>query len=59
MQICFMLDDHETAVTPIKVANALIEDGGFTHKDLKEIIAYLSVYTKYNPDHDGARRQLR
>ena len=51
MQIGFTLEDHESKVTPIKVAEALIEDGSFGHKDLKEIIAYLSVYTKYHPEH--------
>lgn len=48
MQIGFTLEDYETTVTPMKVAEALIEDKTFDIKDLKEIIAYLSVYTKYH-----------
>lgn len=48
MKIGFELDEHEAKVTPIKVAEALIECDQFDHKDLKEIIAYLSVYTKYH-----------
>lgn len=48
MKVMFALDDNETKVTPMKVADALIEDGGFSNKDLKELIAYLSVYTKYH-----------
>lgn len=48
MQIGFTLEDHEAKVTPIKTAEALIECRQFDHKDLKEIIAYLSVYTKYH-----------
>lgn len=50
MKIGFELEEHESKVTPIKIAEALIEDG-FSHNELKEIVAYLSVYTKYNkPD---------
>ena len=48
MNIAFELDDNEKAVTPMKTADALIDWGGFTNKDLKELIAYLSVYTRYN-----------
>lgn len=55
MQIGFILDDNEKSVTPMKVAEALIDQEEFTHKELKELIAYLSVYTKYHPN-DGARR---
>lgn len=52
MKIGFELDEHETKITPIKVADALIDCGQFDHKDLKEIIAYLSVHTKYNKPED-------
>jgi hypothetical protein len=50
MQIYFTLDDNEKAITPLKVVEALIDQDIFNHKELKEIIAYLSVYTKYNAD---------
>lgn len=51
MKIGFELDEHEAVVTPIKVAEALIESGMFDYKDVKEIIAYLSIYTRYHgPD---------
>lgn len=48
MRVMFVLDDDEEKVTPMKVAEALIEDGHFSNKDLKELIAYLSVYIKYH-----------
>ena len=48
MKIFYTLEEHEKEVTPMKVADALIEDGHFSNKDLKELIAYLSVYTKYH-----------
>ena len=48
MQIGYTLEDYETKVTPMKIAEALIEDKSLTIKDLKEVIAYLSVYTKYH-----------
>lgn len=57
MQIFFNLEDHENTVTPIKVANALIDCGSFTHKELKEIIAYLSVYTRYHADDQDVGRR--
>ena len=50
MKVMFILDDHEAKVTPMKVADALIEEGRFSNKDLKEVIAYLSVYTKYHKE---------
>lgn len=52
MKIGFELDEHEATVTPIKTAEALIECGIFSHKDLKELIAYLSVHTKYHPEEE-------
>ena len=52
MEIAFILDDNENEVTPIKIANALIDatkqSKQFPEKGLKEIVAYLSVYTRYN-----------
>lgn len=48
MKVMFILDDHEAKVTPMKVADALIEKSCLSNKDLEEIIAYLSFYTKYH-----------
>ena len=48
MTIGFTLEDHENEVTPLKTAEALIACEQFSIKDLKELIAYLSVYTRYN-----------
>jgi inorganic pyrophosphatase len=45
------MDDNEGKITPIKVANALIEAldacKDFPENGLKEITAYLSVYNRY------------
>ena len=48
MEILFSLDDDEKKVTPMGVAAALIESEEFNRQELKELIAYLSVYTRYN-----------
>ena len=48
MQIGFILDENEKRVTPMKTADALINSDQFDHQELKELIAYLSVYTRYN-----------
>lgn len=48
MKIAFDLEVSEKKATPLKVAEALIDSELFSNKELKEIIAYLSVYTKYN-----------
>lgn len=48
MEIGFVLRDDEVTVTPLNTAEALISSGSFTIKDLKELIAYLSVYTRYH-----------
>ena len=51
MNIAFELNELEESVTPIKVAEALINCNQFDYRDLKELIAYLSVYTRYhNPE---------
>lgn len=54
MYIGIVLDDNESKVTPIKVANALIEaleaSKEFPENGLKEIVAYLSVYNRYAED---------
>lgn len=47
MELGFILNENETSITAIKTADALIECGHFDERGLKEIIAYLSVYTKY------------
>lgn len=51
MQIGFMMDADEGKMTPIKVANALIDAldacKDFPADALKEIVAYLSVYNSY------------
>lgn len=54
MQLFFQLEDHETKVTPMKTADALINSDQFSYKELKELIAYLSVYTRYHHE-DGGR----
>lgn len=48
MTIRFILDNDECTITPLKMAEAIIESEEFDYKELKELIAYLSVYTKYN-----------
>ena len=48
MIMSFELDEHEDQVTPIKVADALISSDQFDREELKELIAYLSVFTRYN-----------
>lgn len=52
MIISFELDEHESRVTPLKVADALISSDQFNREELKELIAYLSVFTRYNADVD-------
>ena len=52
MEFNIVLDDRESRMEPIKIAQNLIElvnDKYLKTKDIKEIIAYLSVYTRYNP----------
>ena len=48
MNIEFVLEDHEENITPLRTAEAIVSSEFFSVKDLKEIIAYLSVYTRYN-----------
>lgn len=50
MTIGFILEDNEKKVTPMKVATALVETEQFSRDELKELIAYLSVYTRYNQE---------
>ena len=59
MIIFFELDEHESQVTPIKVADALISSDQFNREGLKEFIAYLSVFTRYNEDFDPNRKYNR
>ena len=49
MEIGFMLNEHETEVTPMSTAMALTKCGQFDSTDIREIIAYLSIYVRYNP----------
>ena len=53
MIIGFELEEHEKKITPMNTAAAIIESEQFTREQLKELIAYLSVYTRYNEDHDN------
>ena len=48
MKITYQLDEHDTALTPIKVADALIESGNFTNDQLNELAQYLFTYTRMN-----------
>lgn len=56
MIISFELEEHEKKVTPMNTAAAMIESEQFTRQQLKEIIAYLSVYTRYNKDDVDVKR---
>ena len=47
MQISFMLEDYETAVTPMSTAGALINDSRFNVFELQEIAEYINVYTRH------------
>ena len=57
MYIGFVMDDNEGKMTPIKVANALIEaldaSKEFPDNGLREIVAYLSVYNRYAEGRKG------
>lgn len=48
MTIGFMLEENETKITPMKVADALIDSEALDAKDIKELVAYLTVWYKYN-----------
>lgn len=48
MKIGFELEPHESKVTPMKVADALIDSEQFGNQELKELSAYLSAFTRYN-----------
>lgn len=51
MTMHISLDDNETRIEPIKLARNIVDmvnEERLTHKDVKELIAYLSVYTRYN-----------
>lgn len=54
MYIGIVLDDNESKVTPIKVANALIEAldacKEFPENGLKELVAYLSIHNRYSEE---------
>lgn len=46
MKIHFELEENETWITPLKVAEALMNVG--EEDELMEIAEYLQVYCKYN-----------
>ena len=48
MTINFVLNDNEDNVTPLKTAEALVDSGQVTYLELKELVAYLSVFFDYN-----------
>ena len=50
MKIAYELEEHESYITPLKIAEALVDSGQLDHDEMKELIAYLSVFTRYNPD---------
>ena len=58
MDIQFVLNDDEDYVTPMKVADALVNVSSFSHKDIKEIIAYLTVWSKYNDTTKPKERKI-
>lgn len=54
MTIGFEMDEFEGKMTPIKVANALIEAldacKEFPENGLKELVAYLSIHNRYSEE---------
>lgn len=57
MTIMFELADNEDKVTPMKIAEALVEAVGnlkdFPEDGLKEINAYLAVYNRFTAGRKG------
>lgn len=57
MTIMFELADNEDKVTPLKIAEALVEAVGnlkdFPEDGLKEINAYLAVYNRFTAGRKG------
>lgn len=47
MVISYTLNDNEDCVTPIGIAEALINDSFLTIKDLEAIYLHLAVHVKY------------
>lgn len=51
MAISFVMeDDGKGETTPLNFANMIIDSGMYDCDELKELIAYLSIFTNYNPD---------
>ena len=51
MTLSVILDNHEKEITAMNLASEIVklyEEGGITRKDLRELVAYLSVYNDYN-----------
>lgn len=51
MTIDIVLDEFENRIEPIKLANEiinLVSEEQLSVNNVREIIAYLSVYTRYN-----------
>ena len=48
MKITYELNEHDKEVTPIKVADALIESDRFSRDQLNELAQYLFTYTRMN-----------
>ena len=48
MTVNLILDDNEDKITPMKIAEALIDSGQVTYLELKELVAYLSIFLDYN-----------
>ena len=51
MTLSIILDENEKKVSAISLAHEIIglhETGDITQKDLRELVAYLSVYNDYN-----------
>lgn len=60
MKLLFEMDAYESTITPIKLADALVECGTFDAKELGELGAYLSTYSAYNSftDHSESKKPL-
>lgn len=51
MNVNIILDEYENHIEPIKLANEiinLVNEKQLSVNNVREIIAYLSVYTRYN-----------
>lgn len=53
MRFYFKLEDYETTVSPIKLAEALTTCGSFNSKELGELGDYLCTYAAYHGVEEG------